>query len=120
MENTDMSINFLSKLAKICHEAARAHEENETEIKRNPWEDSSGDHRRGLIETVGFIKQNPDATPEQVHEQWVKRKKKAGWRRGEKRSEKDKTSPYLVRWDELPDEIKMKTTLFIAITRSFS
>lgn len=43
---------------------------------------------------------------EMEHGRWVVERLRQGWRRGPKRDPDKKLSPYLVAWEELPDEVK--------------
>lgn len=47
--------------------------------------------------------EHPDITPEENHENWMRYKLEHGWVYGEKKSEKYKTHPDLVPFDELPE-----------------
>lgn len=44
-----------------------------------------------------------ESLAENVHENWAAARVEQGWRYGEERSDKDKTTPCLVPYDELPE-----------------
>ena len=40
------------------------------------------------------------------HDRWMDERRRAGWRKGAKRDPYARTSPYLVDWEQLPDDIR--------------
>ncbi len=53
-----------------------------------------------------FTKEEIESLATAEHDRWMQNRVKRGWTYGEKRDLEKKTSPYLVRWDELDDETK--------------
>ena len=60
---------------------------------------------------------NPDITPEEMHERWRMEKYAQGWRYGETKSLQLKTHPCMVDYEDLPLVEKAKDTLFISIVK---
>lgn len=78
-------------------------------------------HLAAKLKTIGYTVADsegmsdplPEFTAEEVetmaqieHGRWVVERLSSGWRFGEERSAEKKTSPYLVAWSDLPEEIK--------------
>ncbi len=53
-----------------------------------------------------FTRDEIERLAEMEHERWVVERRAAGWRPGSERDAKRKTTPYLVGWAELPEEIR--------------
>jgi hypothetical protein len=53
-----------------------------------------------------FTRAEIELLAEMEHERWVVERRAAGWRLDPERDAKRKTTPYLVGWDELPDDIR--------------
>ncbi|MCP4581475.1 MAG: AAA family ATPase [candidate division Zixibacteria bacterium] len=62
--------------------------------------------KRRKPKLVRFRKAQINKMARMEHARWNRERWAAGWRLGEIRSVKKKISPYLVEWDELPDNIK--------------
>lgn len=60
---------------------------------------------------VRFMLENPDITPEENHNNWMKMKKGQGWVYGEIKSFEKKTHPDLVPFEELPEVEKNKDVM---------
>ena len=58
------------------------------------------------------------ATPEQMHESWLRGKLNSGWKYGPAYDEEHKIHPALVSWDELPNYEKAKDELFIRVVHA--
>ncbi|KKL23486.1 hypothetical protein LCGC14_2424870, partial [marine sediment metagenome] len=67
------------------------------------------------VDGVKFHLENPDVTPEQSHENWLKLKLVEGWVFGEKKNGDKKEHPCCVPYADLPSEQKVKDALFSAI-----
>ncbi|MEO0082548.1 MAG: RyR domain-containing protein, partial [candidate division WOR-3 bacterium] len=53
-----------------------------------------------------FTKQEIETMAEMEHARWVVERLRLGWKLGPKKDEREKTSPYLVPWSELPEDVK--------------
>lgn len=122
-------------LARATHDAYIKHREQDgasvaTDPAMAPWDELDESLRESSRQQAGHIGaklravgcdieplRDPDAatfefTPDEVelmtrmeHERWVRERIDAGWKPGP-RDSGGKTTPYLVPWDELSDEIK--------------
>lgn len=55
-----------------------------------------------LVDGINFALENPDVTPEENHNNWMKMKVKQGWIYGEIKDFEKKTHPDLVSFNDLP------------------
>lgn len=99
----------ISRIAERCHEANRRHRRGLNEDPGPRWQDASSEMKLSAIE--GVKKALDGATPEQLHESWLKFKADNGWTLGERDDEK-KTHPCMVPYDQLPEGQKQKDALF--------
>jgi hypothetical protein len=70
--------------------------------------------RQSTIAGVTYNLENPDVTPEQGHEAWLKYRAAQGWVYGEVKDLEAKTHPNMVPFDELPITQRLKDHLFRA------
>jgi len=89
-------------LAWCCYQMGAGQEYNK---------DINTDQFNSLVNGVQFRLDNPDATPEQNHENWMKAKTAQGWKLGPVKDVEKKEHPDIIPYDELPDVEKMKDTL---------
>jgi len=60
----------------------------------------------GMIEFPVFSMKEIEKMAVMEHGRWIVERLRAGWRYGPHRRPKEKMSPYLTPWNELPDEVK--------------
>lgn len=80
-----------------------------------PWNDAPESVKKGIEAGVDFHLKNPDTTPEQSHEEWLKDKEANGWVYGEVKDLANKTHPNILPYAELPPEQRAKDHLFKAV-----
>lgn len=103
----------ISIIAKKCHEA-----NNDLLIKNNKeplvsWSKLDNNTTFLNIKSVNRIIDNPDITPEEIHDEWVKNKKRDGWVYGKVKDDVNKTHPLIIAYDKMSDFDKEKDILFI-------
>jgi len=59
-----------------------------------------------MIEFPVFSMKEIEKMAVMEHGRWIVERLRAGWRYGPHRRPKEKMSPYLTPWNELPDEVK--------------
>lgn len=110
-------------IAKIAHQANKAHCENLGDDSQLNWEDAPEWQKSSCIEGVRLHIATLDAgdkpTGESAHEAWRRHKLKDGWRYGPTKDADAKTHPCLVDYDELPLAQRLKDDLFIAVVKVF-
>lgn len=109
-----MSIT-IEAIAKICHEANKALCESNKDFSQVAWQVAPDWQRGSAVRGVQFHIDNPEATPESSHINWLKEKEVTGWQYGKKKDEKLKLHPCYVDYSELPESQKVKDMLFMAI-----
>ena len=108
----------LFDIAKVCHEANRALCETQGDFSQHTWIDAEDWQIESSKIGIQYILDNPDATPESIHESWLKTKLETGWVYGLEKNVEKKTHPCCVPYDELPAKQKVKDALFGAIVNA--
>jgi hypothetical protein len=107
------------EVARVCHEANRALTYILQDVPvQSDWDLVDIDMRTSSIKGVQFALDNPDVTAEQMHEQWCKERREAGWVYGETKDSVAKTHPALKPFSELHDGVKRKDAVFRAIVQA--
>jgi hypothetical protein len=106
--------------ALLCHEANRVLSSLAGERDTLPWLALSEHVRQSVRSGVDHARGNPDITPREMHENWVKFKTAAGWTYGPFKDERLKQHPCLMPYDELPHDQRLKDVLFLAIVRAMT
>jgi RyR domain len=103
-------------MARVCHEANRAYALaiGERASTLHPHYDEASEEIRASAR-AGVHKALEGATPEQLHESWMRSKTAAGWIYGPVRDNALRVHPCLVPYHELPTEQQRKDALFYAI-----
>ncbi|MDM1757189.1 MULTISPECIES: RyR domain-containing protein [unclassified Acinetobacter] len=78
------------------------------------WNDAPESVKKGIESGVEFHLNNPNITPEQSHEEWLRDKEANGWVYDEVKDIHNKTHPNIVPYSELPPEQRAKDHLFKA------
>lgn len=108
----------IERAAKAAHEANRALCEGMLDDSQVPWEDAPENIKQSVRDGVWFVVDNPLATPEQQHENWLRFKEADGWVYGEIKDVDAKTHPCMVAYSDLPIAQRMKDTIFGAVVRA--
>jgi len=103
------------EIAKVVHEANKAYCEAIDDHSQDVWEVTPENIKQSAMEGVEFLRENPDKTPKDMHDNWLAFKKKEGWKFGENKSVMRKTHPCMIDYKDLPEEQKVKDRLFINI-----
>ena len=104
-------------IAERCHETNRAYCEAIGDFSQKPWADAPEEFKNSALQGVLFFLENPDATPETMHANWMKERLAAGWVLGEVKDLEAKTHPCLVDYEFLPKLQRVKDALFINTIR---
>jgi len=103
------------QIARVCHEANRAHCMNIGDHSQPTWDMAPEWQKRSAVAGVEAALADPKRTPEASHEAWMEAKLAAGWKRGPVKAPDLKEHPCLVPYDGLPDGHKVKDVLFLAV-----
>lgn len=104
--------------ARVCHEANRAIQISTGDDNPLPKWDDIPRHIKGSA-VASVVKAINGATPEELHASWCDFKIKDGWKYGSVKDFSEKTHPYLVNYEQLPAEQKLKDHVFHSIVQTF-
>ena len=102
----------IEHIAEIAHEVNRAYCQANGDNSQPAWKDAPDWQKKSAVNGVEFVLNNPDLTPEQSHENWLKQKIADGWQWGEKKDPEKKTHPSMMPYDKLPLTERTKDYLF--------
>jgi RyR domain len=105
----------INDLAKICHQANKAHCENNNDFSQVDWDSAPTWQKESIILGVKFQLANPDLPVSASHEAWCEHKIKEGWVYGELKDSEKKTHPCLVEHSMLPEHQKIKDYIIKSI-----
>jgi len=108
----------VSEIARIAHEANRAYCAVCGDFSQLPWEDAPEWQRKSAVAGVGHVIANPDTTPDQTHESWLRCKEVDGWVYGETKDPEKKQHPCMVPYEKLPEGQRTKDHLYLAVVRT--
>lgn len=106
------------QIAKVAHEVNKAYCESIGDFSQVSWKEAPHWQKDSAINGVVFHQDNPDSTPEDSHESWLKLKIEDGWGYGSVKNESIKEHPCCVPYDKLPTEQKAKDYIFRAIVHA--
>ena len=103
----------------MAHEANRVLTMHAGDVPVQPaWEEYADELRASAIKDVEFHEENPNATPEQAHENWCKVKTEAGWVHNGIYNLEGKCHPHLRPYGALAPEVRLKDKMFRAIVNA--
>lgn len=117
-ENKPGLVTF-EDVAKVCYEANRAFCESQGDNSFLPWDKAEEWQKITNINGVKFKFENPDTTPDKLHENWLKEKEADGWKYGVVKDAEKKEHPCMVPYNQLPEVQKIKDKLLNNIIVSF-
>lgn len=106
---------MILKIAIVCHEANRAYCRGLGDDSQRSWEDASDFQRSSAVLGVLHHLTEPNSSPADSHNVWLKHKTDEGWTYGEVKDAERKTHPCFRPFEELPHEQQVKDVLFKAI-----
>jgi len=107
-------------IARIAHEANRAYCVGIGDDSQLPWDDAPDWQRESAIKGVVFTVSHPDAPPSGSHDSWLAEKAATGWTYGALKDAVKKEHPCFVPYDHLPQEQRLKDSLFQAVVRAIT
>lgn len=106
-------------LASMVHEANRAYCFSIEQYSTAPWDLEPPIIQNSVIDGIKNLVNNPDLSPEHMHELWMKYKLDEGWVYGEVKDVDALIHPCLKPYSELPDSDKVKDVIFHALVSAF-
>lgn len=110
-------INILELVARVCHEANRSYCESIGDHSQPAWADAPDWQKKSVMAGVENVFDNPDSSPEQSHDMWMKMKLDDGWKWGPEKDPERKEHPCIMPYSELPDKQRAKDDLFLDVAR---
>jgi hypothetical protein len=107
-------------IATMCHEANKVWCHLNGEHSQPHWGQAPQWQIDSAIDGVEHALNHPDATPEDMHNNWMAEKIENGWVYGEVKDPDAKTHPCIVPYAELPEFQRKKDALFLAIVRALA
>ncbi len=114
-----MGLTFDERRAAFVYEAARAYAMFcGCPVVPRPWALREEDFKKGFVEKVSALcsgEMEVEASPKEIHDQWVLSYKKMGWVYGEVYDTVKRVHPDLVPYDDLDPREKMKDDVFVKL-----
>lgn len=114
----------VENIAIVCHEANRAYRLTIGEEQGPHWKDAPTEMqdsaRDGVRRHLEALERGDYLTGEESHNLWLAFKLRDGWRYGSVKDTEQKIHPCLLPYSELPEEQKVKDTLFSQIVVALS
>ncbi len=111
--------DIVATLAKLCHESNRVFCQSIDDDSQPSWEAAPDWQKDSAFDGVRNLIKNPAFTAQQMHENWVRHKTADNWIYGDKKSEKYKTHPCLVRYELLSESQKVKDHIFRSVVLGY-
>lgn len=106
------------EIARVAHEVNRAYCEALGDTSQPCWEDAPDWQRRSALDGVTAILSNPNSTPADSHNAWLKEKADSGWKYGPVKDPERKEHPCFAPYEKLPAEQRVKDYLFLGVVRT--
>jgi hypothetical protein len=81
------------------------------------WEHASKEKRAGYILAVQGVIDHPDISPEKQHMEWCDSMYAKGWTYGHELSEGNRVHPNLLKYQDLPQEQRIKDWVFLSVVK---
>lgn len=108
----------VEQIAKVCHEVNKAYCLSLGDSSQLSWELAPDWQKESAINGVKMHLENPNASPEASHVNWLKQKANDGWSYGPEKNVELKQHPCFVPFTELPIEQQSKDFIFRSIVHS--
>lgn len=104
----------IEEIAEVCHEINRAYCQALGDNSQPIWGEAPDWQKMSAIMGVTFHLRNPNSTPRDSHESWLRKKRLDGWKYGSEKSPERKEHPCCVPYDELSESDRVKDHIFTA------
>ena len=108
----------LNEIAEMAHEASRFYCKKIGDHTQEIWDDAPSWQKDSARKGVLFVYNNQHAGFEAQHESWLNEKREDGWVYGKKKDEKKKKHPCFVRYEDLPEEQRVKDMIFVSVVNA--
>jgi hypothetical protein len=107
--------HLLETIARVCHETNRAYCDSLGDHSQLPWSEAPEWQRESCRDGVLYRLDHPEASPREMHQQWLARRREEGWSYGPTKDAEKKTHPCFIPYEELPRAQQRKDALFSAV-----
>lgn len=109
----------MERAARAAHEVNRVYSLNVLDDASHLlWKDVPEEMRESVRDGVRAIADDPEISPQELHERWVAQKRERGWIYGSSKDVSSRHHPCLVPFGELPLPQRVKDVLFGATVRA--
>lgn len=105
-------------IARVAHEINRAFCQSIGDFSQPDWNDAPEWQKSSALNGVQMHLDNPEASPSDSHDSWLKEKTEAGWTFGGTKDPVKKTHPCIIPYSQLPVEQQSKDFIFRAVVHS--
>jgi hypothetical protein len=113
----------VEQAARVCHEALRAYSQTLGDDSLLPWDEAPEWQKESSRDGVRFqfaqFAAGVESSASATHDEWLRERRAAGWKRGQTKDHQTKQHPALVAYADLPLAEKLKDYLFAAICKAF-
>ncbi|MEQ9507052.1 MAG: RyR domain-containing protein [Hyphomonas sp.] len=110
----------LDAIARTVHEALRAWAAAHGQYDIPPWYEAEPWMHDSTRDSVRHALESDAPSGRSQHENWLDKKRQAGWQYGPVKDAEAKTHPLMVPYDDLPDWERRKDALIIALARALA
>lgn len=104
-------------VARCCHEANRAYCCLIGDFSQPAWELAPVWQTESAMNGIRLVLDQPEVTPELLHENWLKQKEVDGWVYGITKDADKKTHPCIVPYADLAPEQQKKDAIFMTVAK---
>lgn len=108
----------IETIARVAQNINKAYCESIGDTSQPTWDDAPQWQKDSVISGVKYHLDNPDATPEQSHDNWLNDKIRDGWEWGEVKNPELKEHPCMLPYHQLPQQQRTKDYLFKQVIES--
>lgn len=109
-------------VAELCHEVNRRYCQSLGDKSQRPWPNTPKNIQAsatdGVLVMMDARDQRVPWPPGKSHENWLHFKLADGWTYGPEKDLEAKTHPCMVPYDQLPEEQRLKDTIFISVVNA--
>jgi len=105
-------MKYVTDIAKACHNKNKALCDANEDFSQVEWSKATSWQKESAIDGVLYKLKNPEVTPHDMHDNWLKDKIGQGWVYGDVKDEHKKTHPNMVMYWDLSEHDKLKDYSF--------
>lgn len=107
-------------VAEIVHNALAAYDAALQTASPPRWADAPKWMKQSALEAVERFRRDASDGPEREHQSWMAAKIADGWKYGPGKDAKRKTHPMLLDYAQLPESVRTRDRLLVAIVQTLT